>query len=137
MRQVPGESGWPLPTRRNTASVSLNDTITAITAEFDGLPAWEDRYKRIIALAKTLPAMPEALKDDFTHDTAKISQWRSFTGKNQLSDTPELSEIAALLQTFLWPVNQAARTGQTYTGLWNPGIGWQEPESNPRTSSKR
>ena len=44
--------------------VSLNDTISAIVAEFDGLPEWEDRYKRIIALAKTLPAMPEALKTD-------------------------------------------------------------------------
>lgn len=44
--------------------MSLNDTINAIVAEFDGLPEWEDRYKRIIALAKTLPAMPEALKTD-------------------------------------------------------------------------
>lgn len=44
--------------------MSLNDTINAIVAEFDGLPAWEDRYKRIIALAKSLPAMPEVLKTD-------------------------------------------------------------------------
>lgn len=44
--------------------MSLNDTINAIVAEFDGLPAWEDRYKRIIALAKTLPAMPETLKTE-------------------------------------------------------------------------
>jgi len=40
------------------------EAMAAIIAEFDALPEWEDRYKRIIALAKTLPAMPETLKTD-------------------------------------------------------------------------
>ena len=44
--------------------VSLPAKIETIVAEFAALPGWEDRYKRIIALAKDLPAMPDALKTD-------------------------------------------------------------------------
>lgn len=44
--------------------MSLPAKIDAIVAEFAALPGWEDRYKRIIALAKDLPAMPEALKTE-------------------------------------------------------------------------
>jgi cysteine desulfuration protein SufE len=44
--------------------VSLNDKIDRIVADFAALPEWEDRYKRIIALAKTLPPMPETLKTE-------------------------------------------------------------------------
>ena len=44
--------------------MNLPAKIDAIVAEFAALPAWEDRYKRIIALAKDLPAMPDALKTD-------------------------------------------------------------------------
>lgn len=44
--------------------MSLKDTSDAIVAEFTALTEWEDRYKRIIALARDLPAMPDALKTD-------------------------------------------------------------------------
>lgn len=44
--------------------MSLSEKIETIVAEFAALPGWEDRYKRIIALAKDLPAMDEALKTD-------------------------------------------------------------------------
>lgn len=48
----------------DAAGVSLNAKIDAIVAEFAALPEWEERYKRIIALSKTLPAMPDSLKTD-------------------------------------------------------------------------
>lgn len=44
--------------------MSLKDTSDAIVAEFTALTEWEDRYKRIIALARDLPAMPDELKTD-------------------------------------------------------------------------
>lgn len=44
--------------------MSLKQTIDRIAAEFTALPEWEDRYKRIIEMARDLPAMPEHLKTD-------------------------------------------------------------------------
>jgi len=44
--------------------MSLTQTIDAIVAEFSALTDWEDRYKRIIALARDLPPMPDELKTD-------------------------------------------------------------------------
>jgi cysteine desulfuration protein SufE len=44
--------------------VSLKSKIDTIVADFAALPDWEERYKRIIALAKTLPPMPDDLKTD-------------------------------------------------------------------------
>lgn len=44
--------------------MALSDTIAAIVAEFNAQPAWEDRYKLIIAFARDLPPMPEGLKTD-------------------------------------------------------------------------
>ncbi len=41
--------------------MSVADKIERIVAEFAALPEWEDRYKRIIALAKQLPPMPADL----------------------------------------------------------------------------
>jgi len=58
------ESGWPDTSDGDTARVPLTAKTDRIVAEFSALPGWEDRYKRIIALAKDLPAMPDALKTD-------------------------------------------------------------------------
>ncbi len=44
--------------------MSLQHTIDAIVAEFLALTDWEDRFKRIIALARDLPPMPDELKTD-------------------------------------------------------------------------
>jgi cysteine desulfuration protein SufE len=44
--------------------MSVKSTIEALVAEFTALSDWEDRYKRIIAMARDLPAMPEALKTE-------------------------------------------------------------------------
>jgi cysteine desulfuration protein SufE len=50
--------------RPDTARVSLTAKIDRIVGEFAALPEWEERYKRIIALAKRLPPMPDELKTD-------------------------------------------------------------------------
>ncbi len=44
--------------------MSVAEKIDRIVADFAALPDWEDRYKRIIALAKLLPPMPQDLQTD-------------------------------------------------------------------------
>jgi cysteine desulfuration protein SufE len=44
--------------------MSIAEKQQALVAEFQRIPEWEDRYKRIIDLARNLPAMPNALKTD-------------------------------------------------------------------------
>ena len=41
---------------------SIQDSISAVVAEFTAMPTWEERYQRIIALARDLPPMPEEWK---------------------------------------------------------------------------
>ena len=44
--------------------MSILQDMARLVDEFQELPDWESRYKRIIALAKELQPMPEALKSD-------------------------------------------------------------------------
>lgn len=60
----PGKQLAPRRLGDNASDMSLKQTIDRIVAEFAALPEWEDRYKRIIAMARDLPAMPEQLKTD-------------------------------------------------------------------------
>ncbi|KML68730.1 cysteine desulfurase sulfur acceptor subunit CsdE [Pectobacterium peruviense] len=39
-------------------------TVADLLARFDHCRAWEDRYRQLILLAKTLPALPDALKTE-------------------------------------------------------------------------
>ncbi len=43
---------------------AVQDRQTQIITEFSALPSWEDRYRRIIEIGKTMPAMDEALKTE-------------------------------------------------------------------------
>ena len=44
--------------------MSILQKMARLVEEFQALPDWESRYKRIIALAKELQPMPEELKND-------------------------------------------------------------------------
>jgi cysteine desulfuration protein SufE len=44
--------------------MSILQKQATIVAEFEALPQWEDRYKRIIKLGQALPALDEAHKRD-------------------------------------------------------------------------
>lgn len=43
---------------------TIIDKQMALVAEFEALPTWEERYARLIAMAKALPALEEAAKTD-------------------------------------------------------------------------
>lgn len=44
--------------------MSIAEKQRALVAEFQRIESWEERYKRIIDLARHLPDMPDALKTD-------------------------------------------------------------------------
>jgi cysteine desulfuration protein SufE len=46
------------------AGMSILQEQARMVDEFQSLPSWEDRYKRIIAMAKDLAPMPDELKTD-------------------------------------------------------------------------
>lgn len=43
---------------------AILDKQMALVAEFEALATWEERYARLIAMAKALPALPEAERVD-------------------------------------------------------------------------
>lgn len=45
-------------------SMSLKERGDQISAEFAKLSSWEDRYKKIIALGKAMPELPENLRTE-------------------------------------------------------------------------
>ncbi|MDO8299841.1 nucleotidyl transferase AbiEii/AbiGii toxin family protein [Lacisediminimonas sp.] len=48
--------------------------------------------------------LPPGLSDAFTHDSAKIQQWKAFLGKNKLQ-APQLDELVSELRPLLWGKN--------------------------------
>lgn len=42
----------------------LNEKKQKLIQEFEQIPNWEDRYKKIIDMGKSLPSLPESLKND-------------------------------------------------------------------------
>lgn len=44
--------------------LSMNEKIKKITTDFSKLENWEDKYKKIIEMGRSLPEMPEALKSE-------------------------------------------------------------------------
>jgi hypothetical protein len=48
----------------------------------------------------------------------------------QCTDTGALSEVVAILQTFLMPPCLVIAKGDTFKKIWEPAQGWQPVESN-------
>lgn len=72
--------------------------------------------------------MPESLREEFCRSSARVMQWRAFTRKNCLQESPEIHEIAGVLRAFLWPLTQSLQNGAPFSMRWNPKSGWQEIE---------
>jgi cysteine desulfuration protein SufE len=71
-------------------------TIASLTTDFELLDDWEDRYRYIIELGRTLAPMPEALKTEATKVRGCASQvWLSSeTGPSQDGAGPTLHFLA-------------------------------------------
>lgn len=68
--------------------------------------------------------LPLAFTPQFTADPAKIMAWRAFEGRAQIRNLPALDEVVAEVQTFLWPIAQAAAQNLPWPRTWMPGQGW-------------
>lgn len=44
--------------------MSILQTQARLVAEYQAIPAWEDRYQKIIALGRALPPLPEEFRTD-------------------------------------------------------------------------
>jgi cysteine desulfuration protein SufE len=44
--------------------MSILQTQARLVAEYQAIPAWEDRYQKIIALGRALPPLPESFRTD-------------------------------------------------------------------------
>ncbi len=73
--------------------------------------------------------MPLALTKRFGEDAAKVAAWAGFAKRSRLSDLPPLPDVLIHLQTFLWPLAQAARNTGTWNPSWTPQNGWQQDET--------
>ncbi len=66
--QLPISGKW-----RYTKRMSLKERSEQMAADFQKLSSWEDRYKKIIALGKQLPDLP----DDLRTEEAKVKGCQS------------------------------------------------------------
>lgn len=74
---------------------------------------------------------PFALTPEFSEDAAKLRAWKAFASKGKLkTDTGALSEVVAILQSFLMPPCLAIAKGETFEKIWEPAQGWQPVEGN-------
>jgi len=70
--------------------------------------------------------LPLALKDEFSTDNVKQTQWKAFLKKNEISGMSEdFSDIITKLHDFLAPPLKAASSGNSFPLFWSPGGVWQ------------
>jgi predicted nucleotidyltransferase component of viral defense system len=70
--------------------------------------------------------LPLALKDEFSTDNAKQTQWKAFLKKNEIAGMSEdFADIITKLRDFLAPPLKAASSGNSFPLFWSPGGVWQ------------
>jgi cysteine desulfuration protein SufE len=68
-------------------------TINELVSDFEMLDDWEERYKHVIDLGKTLPAMPDALKSPATKVNGCASQVWIHSRRVDTADGERLSLV--------------------------------------------
>lgn len=80
-------------------------------------------------------SVPVALREEFSGDAGKQTQWRAFLRRSRLDDVPSIVDVAQSLLGFLWPPTQAARDASTFEAQWNPAPGWSGWKEGSRGAS--
>lgn len=102
--------------------------------DFDGQTLSEAMRRTFGRRQTALPdAVPIALTEAFSHDSAKSNQWKNFGKRIRARDMPALSEVAEQLQRFLLPVAVGAGQG-AFEQQWTPQNGWQPLEARAETT---
>ena len=68
-----------------------------------------------------------ALTSEFADDAQKKIQWPAFVRRARRPNLADLSAISATLDRFLWPVLQAAGTGEPWPHVWASGGPLKKP----------
>jgi hypothetical protein len=73
----------------------------------------------------TIEVTPIAFTPEFTEQPSTLAQWNAFRTRLSSARCPErLSEVVAVLSTFLLPVAQACSTAAKFDLRWSPGGAW-------------
>ena len=67
-----------------------------------------------------------ALISEFADDAQKKIQWAAFVRRARRPELADLSAIIGTLDSFLWPVLQAAAQGKPWARIWPSGGPWKE-----------
>ena len=74
----------------------------------------------------TPTGVPFALTDDFLSDPQKTQQWSAFVNRlNPGEKTPSLTEVGAVLRSFLLPCTSSGSPTKPDTLSWTPNQGWK------------
>lgn len=68
---------------------------------------------------------PLVLTPEFLAAPERTTQWRAFLRRGRLDRAPNTKQLAAELQTFLWPVLTAAARGESFDQHWPAGGPWR------------
>lgn len=115
----------------NTRMKDFYDMWTLSRAfDFDGQTLLQAVCNTFERRKTALPdEMPLALTERFGEEASKIAAWAGFARRSRLTEVPPLSDVLLHLQTFLWPLAQAARNKDSWNQKWAPQNGWQKDES--------
>lgn len=69
---------------------------------------------------------PLALTSEFAGDAQKKVQWAAFVRRARRPELDDLGSIIATLDSFLWPVLQAAARGEVWPHIWVNGGPWRQ-----------
>lgn len=70
--------------------------------------------------------LPTAFSENFSADSAKNNQWKSYREKiGDVSSPEDLKEVVNLINDFIWPINKLLVNGERITQDWSPGTGWK------------
>jgi hypothetical protein len=68
---------------------------------------------------------PVALTAEFAENNQKRLQWEAFVRRTRRPELADLTPVVDTLARFLCPVLEAARRGQLWPDLWEPGGPWK------------
>lgn len=75
------------------------------------------------------PAEIDGLTQEFAEDAEEM--WSQFLKRIDARSRLHFPEVVAELSDMLHPVTEAARIGEVFYGVWNPGEGWQGLQHEP------
>lgn len=95
--------------------------VLASHYKFNGTVLRESISETFRRRTTEMPANPTVLTEEFSLNTDKITQWKAFLRKGDLSDVPEdYEEVIHILTKFLKPIVDSIVEKQDFDKTWQP-----------------